>query len=113
MVPIAPGTGEISPATVADHVDGDTAAVVFIHASNVLGTRVDAQAVAAAVHGRNPEPLVLVDGPQPAPDRGVPDFSDQEGMAAGRTLLRPGPPSALLSNEASLTISPFGVFNVG
>jgi len=102
VVPIAPGTGEISPATVADHVDGDTAAVVFIHASNVLGTRVDAKAVAAAVHGRNPETLVLVDGTQHAP-HGLIDVEsmgiDAYFFAPYKTFSVPGGAFAWLSDR--------------
>lgn len=64
---IAPRTGELTPESVSDLVDQNTAAVVFIHASNVIGTRVDARAVVDQVRRRNPKTLILLDGTQHAP----------------------------------------------
>jgi selenocysteine lyase/cysteine desulfurase len=48
-------------------VDDRTAAVVCIHASNVVGTRVNIGAVAEEVRRRNPRTLILIDGSQHAP----------------------------------------------
>jgi len=48
---------------------------VLVHASNVLGTRIDAKAIAAAVRERNPRTLVLLDGTQHAPHASV-DVAD-------------------------------------
>ena len=45
VAPVAPQTGELTPESIGERVDEDTAAVVFTHASNVIGTRVDARAV--------------------------------------------------------------------
>jgi selenocysteine lyase/cysteine desulfurase len=67
VAPIAPRTGELTPESISDRVDEDTAAVVFIHASNVIGTRVDAGEVVDQVRRRNQQALILVDGAQRAP----------------------------------------------
>jgi cysteine desulfurase/selenocysteine lyase len=64
---INPLTGEVSPKAIADHVNDQTAAVVCIHASNVIGTRIDIAAVADEVRRRNPRTLILIDGSQHAP----------------------------------------------
>ena len=67
VAPIVPGTGELTARAVADRVDANTSAVAFIHASNVIGTRVDAAAVCRAIKQKNPDTLVLLDGTQHAP----------------------------------------------
>jgi cysteine desulfurase / selenocysteine lyase len=67
VVPLCTPTGEVSPSAVAERVDDRTAAVVCIHASNVIGTRVDIGAVAEEVRRRNPNTLILIDGSQHAP----------------------------------------------
>lgn len=67
VAPISPRTGEFTPESIGEMVDDDTAAVVFIHVSNVIGTRVDAQEVVNQVRRRNPQTLILVDGAQRAP----------------------------------------------
>jgi selenocysteine lyase/cysteine desulfurase len=67
VVPVVVPTGEVSPKAIAEHVDDRTAAVVCIHASNVIGTRINIGAVAEEVRLRNPRTLILIDGSQHAP----------------------------------------------
>lgn len=67
IVPVAPPTGEVSAEAVAAHVDGDTVAVGFIHASNIIGTRTDAAAIARVIRQLAPEAIILLDGTQHAP----------------------------------------------
>ncbi len=64
---LQPPTGIVTPEAVAVHVDDQTSAVVIIHASNVIGTRIDIAAVARAVAERNRQTLIVVDGTQHAP----------------------------------------------
>lgn len=102
IVPIASGTGELEAEDVAARVDAKTAVVVFIHASNVLGTRVDAAAVVAAVKARHPETLVLVDGTQHAPHAPVDVESlgvDAYFFAPYKTFSVPGGAMAWLSER--------------
>ncbi|MDZ4818774.1 MAG: aminotransferase class V-fold PLP-dependent enzyme [Planctomycetota bacterium] len=67
VVPITAQTGEISPIAIAGQVDDRTAALVCIHASNVIGTRINIGAVAEQVRRRNPRTLIVIDGSQHAP----------------------------------------------
>ncbi len=56
--------GHISPATVAELVDENTALVSIMHVSNETGAKNDICAIAAAVKAKNPAALVHSDGVQ-------------------------------------------------
>ena len=61
-----PATCRVPVEAVSALADERTVAVVFIHASNITGTRHDAAAIARAVRRRAPQAIVIADGAQHA-----------------------------------------------
>ena len=57
-------TGTLTPESVAEQVDEDTAIVSIIHASNITGGKNDLRAIAEAVRSKNPDAYILADGAQ-------------------------------------------------
>jgi cysteine desulfurase / selenocysteine lyase len=79
---VDPRTGTVTPETISEQVDADTAVVAAIHSSNILGTCNDAEAIIAAVRRASPDAYIVIDGAQHAPH----DLVDVAGLGCDAYL---------------------------